>query len=237
MRALIIPDVHLKPEMFDEVRRIPKDMYDIIVCLGDIVDDWKQQENEELYRKTLQAMLDFDKQNPTMLWCWGNHDFSYKYKLTETGFSWVLRDIIVEYLERWEKQCKDRLKVIHNIDSVLFSHAGLTDYYAWQVCGTDADDFGFLLQKINDQATNVLGSHGLWSNVSPLWARPQHENWDMYEADKYFQVVGHTPVEEPLLEGNVLTLDTYSTWSDGEPIGDRSLVVVDTETWKWKRVN
>ena len=40
-KAFIIPDVHLKPWMFEEAaKRISEGEYDHIVMLGDLVDDW-----------------------------------------------------------------------------------------------------------------------------------------------------------------------------------------------------
>ena len=36
------------------------------------------------------------------------------------------------------------------------------------------------------------------------------------------QVVGHTPVRTALDEGNILSLDTFSTYTDGRPIGDEN---------------
>ena len=49
-----------------------------------------------------------------------------------------------------------------------------------------------------------------------------------------FQVVGHTPVSEPLQQGNLLTLDTFSTYPDGRPIGDERFVIVDTVDGSWE---
>ena len=39
-RVLVIPDVHLKPWIFDMADRIDEGSYDDIVILGDLVDDW-----------------------------------------------------------------------------------------------------------------------------------------------------------------------------------------------------
>ena len=56
----------------------------------------------------------------------------------------------------------------------------------------------------------------------------------MYPLDM-MQVVGHTPVVAPLLENNgkLLTLDTFSTYDTGEPIGNEKYVWVDTVTEEW----
>ncbi len=52
-------------------------------------------------------------------------------------------------------------------------------------------------------------------------------------APDFFQVVGHTPVKEPLVTNNILTVDTFSTYSDGSPIGDQRFVWVDTVEKSW----
>lgn len=45
-KVFVIPDVHLKPWMFDMAEKKMKTAkYDRIVILGDIVDDWEQERN------------------------------------------------------------------------------------------------------------------------------------------------------------------------------------------------
>lgn len=53
MQALIIPDVHLKPWMFDRAAEIMRNKEaDLAVCLMDIADDWGQERNVGLYVDT-----------------------------------------------------------------------------------------------------------------------------------------------------------------------------------------
>ncbi len=55
-RVFIIPDVHLKPWMFEKASvLVDKGAYDAVVMLGDLVDDWYQEENIDLYNKTFDA--------------------------------------------------------------------------------------------------------------------------------------------------------------------------------------
>lgn len=42
-KVLVIPDVHLKAWMFDEVNKIDSSSYDRIVVLGGLVDDYNIQ--------------------------------------------------------------------------------------------------------------------------------------------------------------------------------------------------
>ena len=55
MKVLVIPDVHLKPWMYDQARKLlvdPDVQIDRVVCLGDIPDDFGKQKNIGLYEET-----------------------------------------------------------------------------------------------------------------------------------------------------------------------------------------
>ena len=236
MKVLVIPDVHLKPTIFDKGEKVATNKYDKIVCLGDLVDDWGMQHNSNLYETTLERAVEFDKKHPDMLWCWGNHDVSYLYCLSETGFSYIMIPLVNKYLVKLQKQCDERLKIIHRLDTVLFSHAGLTEEFVDSMYKKHPRSIDTILNKTNKMIEDKNSAIRLWHNDSPLWTRPQYAPIDMYLADVYYQVVGHTPVPQPLEKGNCITLDTFSTYSTGEPIGDCRLVIVDTETHEWNYV-
>lgn len=237
MKVLVIPDVHLKINIFDQANKVNTQKYDNIVCLGDLVDDWNQQWNLSLYESTLERVLSFDKEHPDMLWCWGNHDFSYRYAFQESGFSYQMIPTVNRYLEKLINQAEDRFKVIHKIDTTLFSHAGLTtEYVRYFLYKKEPKNVEQIMKKIETLVYDREKARLLWKDCSPIWARPQTEHYidDMYKQDTYFQVVGHTPVKKPLLKDNVLTLDTFSTYSDGTtPIGDCRFVIIDTITHEW----
>lgn len=56
-KVFVIPDVHLKPWMFDKAEELlSRSEYDKIVCLGDLVDDWDQEKNLGLYSETFDAL-------------------------------------------------------------------------------------------------------------------------------------------------------------------------------------
>ena len=58
-----------------------------------------------------------------------------------------------------------------------------------------------------------------------------------YKSVYMLQVVGHTPVEFVVKEGNLLTLDNFSTYRNGEPIGDERFVCVDTITMEYEMID
>mgnify|MGYP003214446407 CR=1 FL=1 len=54
MRVLVIPDIHLKPWIFDRTEKILRDgKADRAVCLMDMPDDWNMEFQIERYKETL----------------------------------------------------------------------------------------------------------------------------------------------------------------------------------------
>jgi len=224
-RVLVIPDIHLKPWIFDEAEKVNKDSYDDIVILGDLVDDWGKGNNLDLYRETLDRAVEFGKTYEQSLWCYGNHDVSYLWDAMESGYSVMARETVIEGITKLERVVEDRYKFVHRIDNVLFSHAGLTENFVLHSCGYHVKEIEDILASVNR-----MKKDSLWRNSSPIWARPQQDFYRMFRDDIYYQVVGHTPVEEPLDACGVLTLDLFSTYSDGSPYGNQKLYIVDTLT-------
>ncbi len=233
MRILVIPDVHIKPWMFSTADRIDPDKYDRIVCLGDIADDWQVTYDD--YKGTMDDMLAFaGRHKDHILWCYGNHDISYLFSdygiiFDESGFTFWAKSIVADSFRELKKFLGQNLGIIFRIDDVLFSHAGLTQSFADQYT---ADDTDVLLTEINSLVSPGKAAK-LWHDVTPIWARPQNGAMKMYRPDM-LQVVGHTPVKRPMLKDGVLTLDTFSTYPNGDPIGDCRLCIVDTESQTWQ---
>ena len=69
MKVLVIPDVHLKPNMFYKASVLMNQkIADRVVCLMDIADDWDQEYNIDLYEETYDAAIKFAKDYPESLW-------------------------------------------------------------------------------------------------------------------------------------------------------------------------
>lgn len=224
-RVLVIPDVHLKPWIFDKAEKVDKRRYDDIVILGDLVDDWGKSNEIELYKETLDRAAEFAKEYDRSLWCYGNHDVSYLWDVLETGYSIQARITVIEGITKLERILEERYRFVHKIDDTLFSHAGLTETFTLHSCGYHVKDIDEILARINR-----MGKQELWRNSSPIWARPQQDFYRMFRDDVFYQVVGHTPVEEPLDSYGVLSLDLFSTYSNGDPYGNQKLYIVDTVT-------
>jgi hypothetical protein len=228
-RVLVIPDVHLKPWIFDEADKVDKSSYEDIVVLGDLVDDWGKGNDLGAYEETLNRAAEFGKEHGESLWCYGNHDVSYLWDAMESGYSVQARLTAIDGITKLERILEDRYKFVHRIDNVLFSHAGVTETFVLHSCGYHVKEIDDILAKINR-----MGKQELWRDSSPIWARPQADFYRMFRDDLFYQVVGHTPVEEPLDACGVLTLDLFSTYSNGNPYGNQKLYIVDTMTRKFE---
>lgn len=235
MKVLVIPDVHLKPWMFDRASEILNSgAAEKAVCLMDIPDDWGQEYNLGLYEETFDAAIRFQKEFPETLWCYGNHDLSYEWLQYESGFSSVAIPVVQKKLSELRRELPDRSQMayIHRIYDVLFLHGGLTHafvkYYANDV---DYDDTDAVIEKIN-----LLGRNEMWDDASPLWFRPQFYNEKMYKEEDLLQVVGHTPVMQIDHLGNMLSCDLFSTYSTGDPIGTQEYLLIDTVTWEYEGI-
>jgi hypothetical protein len=235
LKILVIPDVHLKPWMFNRAKEImDTGAAEKAVCLMDIPDDWGQEYNLGLYEDTFDAAIRFQKTLPDTLWCYGNHDLSYEWLQYESGFSSMAIPVVNEKLSALRRALPDKSQMayIHRIDDVLFLHGGLTHafvkYYASDV---EYDDTDAVIEKIN-----CLGRDEMWDDASPLWLRPQYYYEKMYRESNILQVVGHTPVEEIDRIGNVISCDLFSTYRTGDQIGTQEFLLIDTATWEYKGI-
>ena len=203
MKILVIPDVHLKPFMFDQAAQLlKKGEADRAVCLMDIADDWGKQYEIYLYVQTYDAAIRFAKEFPDTLWCYGNHDLSYPWQCKESGYSPIAPRVVCEKLEELRKALPDegQMAYLQRADNVLFSHGGLADAFVRKY----------------------------------VPSKYSHEK--MYKPRKLLQVVGHTPVRSIERIGNLISCDTFSTYSNGERFGNREFTVVDTKTWEHKGI-
>ena len=226
-KVLVIPDVHLKPWMFERASRL-MERADIAVVLGDLVDDWGRQDDRDAYADTVEAALRFDAKHPDTLWCYGNHDYCYLHfeeGAYNTGFSDGLKYFVRTRLRELESAVGDRFKVVHEIDGVLFSHAGVGQRYVEALKERLGEDL--TLEECVEFANEVAGPSVLWDDRSPLWLRPSASRPGVGGVR---QVAGHTPVSHPVNLGGILVADTFSTRSDGQPVGNQRFVIFDTET-------
>lgn len=224
-KVLVVPDCHLKIDILMVARELLEThVADRAIFLGDYVDDW--QANPPAYSIFLGALFDFVDDFPDTVLLWGNHDYSYVHDLGCSGHHPGLTTTITRYFAEIGELCPFR--VAYYWEGYLFSHAGVTQQFirshpklkqtvecslSW---GID-----YLNSVIADRPTLM------WQNNSPLWARPG-QNLD-FDIDEVVQVVGHTPVSQVEDKAGTIYTDTWSTRSDGSPIGDKGLLIIEVE--------
>ena len=204
------------------------------VCLMDIPDDWGKERNLVLYEETFDAAIQFQKKFHDTLWCYGNHDLSYVWNKTESGFSPFAQRTVYEKLKQlWsENTDESRFAYVHRIDNVLFIHGGLTHSYVMEYAyDMDYDDTDAILNRIND-----LSCNDMWYDASPIWCRPQYYTAKMYKQDDFLQIVGHTPVNQITRYRNLISCDVFSTDRTGAPIGTEEFLLINTGTWEYEGI-
>lgn len=231
MKVLVIPDVHLKPFMFQQAAALMRqNIAERAVCLMDIPDDWEKQYDVGLYEETYDEAIRFAKTFPRTMWCYGNHDLSYLWHQLESGYSSMASYTVQRKLLDLRAAVPEDnpIKYVQRIDNVLFSHGGVLNYFVEEYVPKEKyDDVDAVVEEINK-----LGRLEMWNNISPIWLRPQNSKMKMYKPRKLLQVVGHTPMNEITKEGNVISCDVFSTYRDGRPIGTEEFLLLDTQTWE-----
>lgn len=137
-------------------------------------------------------------------------------------------------LEELENRLKSpvQINIMHRIDNVLFSHGGLTaDFLRWLNKDLLDADIEEVIAAVNDAPYDYL-----WNDESPLWFRPQYETREIFRADIYKQVVGHTPVEKIFEKDGIISTDVFSTYRDGRQIGESAMIVIDSETGEYEKI-
>ena len=236
MKVLVIPDVHLKPYMFGRASEImEEEKAEKAVCLMDLADDFHQEFNLDLYAQTYDAAIQFAKDHPGTLWCYGNHDLCYPWQQRESGYSPVAARTVCEKLDELKHTVPDSRDIayIHRIDNVLFCHGGLADAFVQKYVPEE-------LWDEPDQVLEIVSSFGpgrMWQDLSPIWYRPQFQSGLLYKEETFLHVVGHTPVTQITKNGNLISCDVFSTYRDGTPYGTCEYLLLDTETWEFHGVD
>jgi len=235
MKVLVIPDVHLKTWIFDKAENVLKSgKADRAVCLMDMPDDWDMEFQIDRYRAIYDRAIAFAKDYPDTLWCYGNHDLSYPWGRLESGYSPYAERTVMEKLEELEMSLKNssQINIMHRIGRVLFSHAGLSTEFVKSLNRKLLDaDIDEVLHSVNTASQDKL-----WNDESPLWLRALDVRRKAFQSEKYKQVVGHTPVEKIMEQEGMIFTDVFSTDREGTQIGESAMLVIDSETGEYGKV-
>lgn len=233
MKVLFVGDVHNHKYIFNDVKRLDdKYKFDRIIFLGDYVDDWNTDNHQSL--ETLDIVFKLKESDPdkyTLLW--GNHESSYVgYRCS--GHQFELEDIM-------------QMKIKENIDKFDFyttvqcgqneyvcTHAGLNNGYVNGVLG--GDRWKMTLDDYNRDKLPNLDMLALCSYLrggsdefsSFIWCDKREHAYFAYQEKRVpYQIVGHTPVPNIQIIGNIIYCDTHSTYRDGTEYGDKSYLIWD----------
>lgn len=234
MKVVVVPDIHLKPWIVDQAEKVLRDgKAEQAVFLGDYVDDWNQQSNTELYRSTLQSLLDFAEKHPETKFCIGNHDFQYLKGIKGAGYSTQQLNLVRNFFGRIHDVAE--FKMLFKIDNVVFSHAGLLLSFVSRNLPEDRRDN---IDQVID-LLNYKGDQGdviFFEEDSPMWARTiLFDHGYYFNEDYVLNVFGHTPTHRVESHEGGLSVDVYSTYRDGHtPIGEQRMIVIDTVTKEWE---
>lgn len=233
-QVLCLPDAHLKTELLVSVSEL-LDTHPSWMCvsLGDWVDDWGRPVED--YQSFLNEFERFcERYHKRLLLCWGNHDYGYwSYPGHCSGYSQDAEAVVRKTLWHLSNEYHHIFAVVHALDEVVFSHAGITMglFNEYRSCLHKRPE-----QSFWDWINKKLSAERLWREDSPLWHRPSNQLRKNTFNPHYLQVVGHTPV--PTITYNhddhMLYTDTCSTDSERKPLGDRSLLLINTDTKEWK---
>lgn len=208
MKILAVGDIHTKIWIIDLVESVI-DNYDAVVFVGDYADDFGAGPMDSI--NTWYRLMDLFKAYPDKVKAVkGNHDYIYTVKTPtiQSGYDYKTQLLINSPEHKKLKNWLVSLPLMIEVDGVLYAHAGIDERW--------------------DGSQDVSS---MWQNISPIWTRP---DWAQYK--KIPQVVGHTPSQTCWeVEDNIWCIDTFSTYPNGKPYGDGTMLVV-TDGTKFEKI-
>lgn len=205
MKILAVGDIHTKQWIIDEVEKlIPK--YDRVIFVGDYADDFGKDGLESIdtwHKLYMLQQVHGDKVKLVL----GNHDYIYVNKTPslQTGYNGVTQLSINSPNYKYLRDWLLGLPIVIEEDGIHFSHAGIAEGWGGEMTVED-----------------------LWHDCSPLWVRPSHGSYANVP-----QVFGHTPSESCWeVAPKIWCIDTFSTYRNGEPIGDQTCLQINNGKYK-----
>lgn len=241
MRTLFVGDLHAKADLLPLITRVARREHaERIVLLGDICDDWNVSNNGLVrFFDTFAAWYRRESLEREVIPLLGNHDVPYFLKQGSSSYARV-RALAPGFKPGAHRKVHELMQNIPfqlawSDGNILATHAGLTR--AWGRRRLGADYMDMPVEEVADRLNRMLlhpaslvvpmtdigSARGGAGTPSPLWCDRGEfaEDGDMHLT----QVVGHTPVPTVLHEHDAWFCDTFSTMSNGTPIGDGSLLM------------
>lgn len=243
MKALFVGDIHNHMYIFDDVVRLDKEYnFDKIIFVGDYVDDWNTSniESIECLRKLIKLKQSNYRKYILLL---GNHELSYLgYPCSGHDYTndTEIKNILTDNIDLFKFYI-----VIHlgNKDFVC-SHAGFVNDYLINVFQPNNTDWQETLKNLNTDMLNKLNlltycsfhRGGKYPFSSFVWTDVRELIHNREELLLPNQIVGHSPVKTIKYitsdTNNLYFIDTHSTYRNGEPYGDKSYLIWNTDKFE-----
>lgn len=255
-KVLVFGDIHLNISIIPKVEKMFIDGdYDRLIFLGDEFDSFHlSYDNAPVILDQLIMLHNkYNKMAKKFVWVAGNHTLSY---LTDVHCSGFNRDTYNKIHYKLLRAKEDGyILPFYVFKNVLYSHAGLTNNWLKIFNGSDTKT---RLRSVKENwknnrydLFNMAGYDrgGSSDLASCMWADKTELLDDYLQSNivgrehVWKQVCGHTPVTtiESHLDNHIFFVDTFSTYRDGTPIGDETVLeIIDGTTFnilKLKEIN
>lgn len=232
--TLFVGDLHLQAKLILPLveKAIEKHNVERVIFMGDYVDQWNQNDNDQLYIDELTLLNKFRKKlikegkvEPVFLI--GNHDMPYLigireyYSVNDTGTFDKVHDLLLQL----------QPQIAYEVGEYsVASHAGYVQTSAWEIPKWHFKPwlYGYIDESIELQK-DVGRRGGFDTYGSMLWEDFGERLW---RAGMKYQIVGHTPQKtitdlrgNITCEANCICVDTFSLNQFYNPIGDGSMLL------------
>lgn len=259
MKILVLPDIHGRHFWKEPCNNI--ETYDKVVFLGDYLDpyDFEGISVEDAI-VNFEDIIDFAKTNENkVVLLLGNHDMPY-FSETYRSFSmWHCRHSSKYHraIANLFKEYKDKFKIAHVEDDVLFTHAGCTagwlkTVFTPQYKITNLEDLMFSLNNLLKTKEGLMylymvsrdrGGHESWGSC--IWADKNETYWDqvskldgeqrVHDIHGIKQVFGHTLQAFYDKDGKIVSGPPQEYFCC-KMLDNRSAYVLDTEKFKIEQI-
>lgn len=178
------------------------DKYDKIIFVGDYADDWGKEPLDTI--ETWRKLKDlYDKDTEKYAMVMGNHDFIYVNRTSSISGGYNHGTQLILNMPDFKQ---------------------LKAWLAMRPIQLEFDDVVYSHAGIVEEWNGV----NYWNDLSPIWVRPDEDATYIGK-----QVFGHTPSETCWeVKPGVWCIDTFSTYPDGTPFGDGTVLeIIDGKTF------
>jgi predicted phosphodiesterase len=183
---------------------------DKFIFLGDYFDSHNKQYHPTRqlfnFNEILKIQTEFGRDKIILLL--GNHDYHYLNNIEKySGYNpMTYVNVHQPLLDAYNA---GNIKIIHIEDNFLFSHAGVSEYWLYNISGlselsliNDPETFDHRTLKWND----IIGYNAYGDTISnsPIWIRPY--SLTKNKLKDFIHIVGHTTIPEDKMDENFYSM-------------------------------